>query len=104
MRFLYFDWPHLAYRIEASRLPARRPDGTVGTALVGQAADELVVIGGQPWEPGAALDCSPAARRLGVTRGQPLGTAHRLVPEAQFLAADVDSYRTAMDAALDVLA
>jgi nucleotidyltransferase/DNA polymerase involved in DNA repair len=89
MRFLYFDWPHLAYRIEA----ARQPELT-----------ELVVIGGQPWEPGTVLDCSPAARRLGVARGQPLGTAHRLVPEAQFLPADSDLYRAAMEAALEALA
>jgi hypothetical protein len=105
MRFLYFDWPHLAYRIEAARLPARRPDGTVaGSALVGQEADELVVIGGQPWEPGTVLDCSPSARRLGVTRGQPLGTAHRLVPEAQFMPADRDTYQQKMEAALEALA
>jgi nucleotidyltransferase/DNA polymerase involved in DNA repair len=103
MRFLYFDWPHLAYRIEAARPPARRPDGT----LAGNASaepDDLVVIGGQPWEPGTVLDCSPAARRLGVTRGQPLGTAHRLVPEAQFLPADRETYQRTMEAALEALA
>ncbi len=100
MRFLYFDWPHLAYRIEAARPPARRADGT----LHGQEINELVVIGGQPWEPGTVLDCSPAARRLGVARGQPLGTAHRLVPEAQFLPSDRDTYRQKMEAALSALA
>src|SRR5688572_31432013 len=77
MRFLYLDWPHLAHRIEAARAQL----------------DELVVIGGQPWEQGAVLDCSPATRKLGVARGQPLGTAHRLVPEAQFLPADRATYR-----------
>jgi protein ImuB len=92
MRFLYLDWPHLAYRIEVARAAA--------TA----ALPELVVIGGQPWEEGAVLDCSPAARRLGVDRGQPLGTAHRLVPEAQFLPADRDRYARRMEAALDALA
>ena len=46
------------------------------------ATAELVVLGGQPWEPGTVLDCSPAAAQLGVRRGQPLGTAHKLVPEA----------------------
>src|SRR6186997_1592611 len=105
MRFLYFDWPHLAYRIEAARLPARRADGTVASSpLVGPDPDALVVIGGQPWEPGTVLDCSPAARRLGVTRGQPLGTAHRLVPEAQFLPADRETYRYKVEAALEALA
>jgi nucleotidyltransferase/DNA polymerase involved in DNA repair len=88
MRFLYLDWPHLCYRIEAAH-----------TKL-----DELVVLGGQPWEPGTVLDCSPAAQRLGVARDQPLGTAHRLVPEAQFLPADTDAYRERIEAALDALA
>jgi protein ImuB len=88
MRLLYLDWPHLPFRLEAAR--ANLP--------------ELVVIGGQPWEKGSVLDCSPAARRLGVRRGQPLGSAHTLVPEAQFLAADGRTYRSAMEAALEILA
>jgi protein ImuB len=92
MRFLYLDWPHLCYRLEAARAPSGAP------------LAELVVIGGQPWAPGTVLDCSPAARRLGVVRGQPLGTAHRLVPEAQFMPADRDTYRARMEAALDSLA
>jgi impB/mucB/samB family protein len=96
MRFLYLDWPHLAYRLEAARVSSRAPAGAP--------LSELVVIGGQAWEPGTVLDCSPAARRLGVVRGQPLGTAHRLVPEAQFLPADRDMYRARMEAALDALA
>ena len=94
MRLLYLDWPHLCYRIEAAR-----------PSLAGGAtADELVVVGGQPWEPTEVLDCSPAARRLGVERGQPLGTAHRLVPEARFVAADRATYRRTMEDALDALA
>jgi protein ImuB len=93
MRLLYLDWPHLAYRIEAAR-----------AADAGAALPEMVVVGGQPWEQGAVLDCSPAAQRLGVTRGQPLGTAHRVVPEARFLAADIDRYRRALEAAVDELA
>ncbi|HUR16311.1 MAG TPA: DNA polymerase Y family protein [Candidatus Limnocylindrales bacterium] len=91
MRFLYLDWPHLCHRLELAR--ARQAP-----------LDELVVIGGQPWEAGTVLDCSPSARRLGVLRGQPLGTAHRLVPEAQFLPADHDAYRGRMDAALEEMA
>jgi hypothetical protein len=92
MRLLYLDWPHLCYRLEAARTAAE------------SRLPELVVVGGQPWEPGAVLDCSPAALRLGVVRGQPLGAAHRLVPEARFLPADRDGYRRAMEAALDALA
>jgi protein ImuB len=90
MRLLYLDWPHLCYRLEAARADAELPDS--------------VVVGGQPWEQGTVVDCSPAARRLGVARGQPLGTAHRLVPEARFVAADRPAYRRALEAALDALA
>lgn len=50
------------------------------------------------------LDCSPAARRLGVRRGQALGSAHNLVPEAVFLPADPPAYRAAFEAALEALA
>ena len=39
-----------------------------------------------------------------MTRGQPLGTAHRLVPEAQFLVADRETYMQKMEAALSALA
>ena len=88
MRLLYLDWPHLCYRIEAAR--AVLPD--------------LVVVGGQPWEQGEVVDCSPTARRLGVERGLPLGTAHRLVPEARFLPARLPVYRRALEVALDALA
>jgi nucleotidyltransferase/DNA polymerase involved in DNA repair len=87
MRLLYLDWPHLCYRIEAARVDL----------------PELVVVGGQPWEQGEVVDCSPAARRLGVERGLPLGTAHRLVPEARFLAADLPAYRRSSEVALDAL-
>jgi protein ImuB len=63
-----------------------------------------LVLGGQPWEPGAVLDRSPAAARLGVRPGQPLGSAHKFVPEATFLPADGSAYRAAFEAALDALA
>ncbi|HSH22352.1 MAG TPA: hypothetical protein VK992_07045, partial [Candidatus Caenarcaniphilales bacterium] len=88
MRLLYLDWPHLPLRLEAAR----------------ESLPELVVVGGQPWEKGSVLDASAAARRLGVRRGQPLGSAHRLVPEARFLAADTGHYRAAMAGALTELA
>lgn len=91
MRLLYLGWPHLPFRIESERASV--------TAL-----PELVVIGGQPWEQGVVLDCSPAAVSLGVGRGQPLGSAHRLVPEARFLPADRATYLCRLEAALDALA
>ena len=65
---------------------------------------DLVVVGGQPWEQGEVVDCSPQARRLGVERGLPLGTAHRLVPEARFLPARLPAYRRTLEQALDALA
>jgi protein ImuB len=94
MRLFHLDWPHLPFRIEAERAIA---DGGAGLP-------ELVVIGGQPWEQGNVLDCSPAAARLGVARGQPLGTAHRLAPEALFLPADQARYRARLAIAADALA
>lgn len=50
------------------------------------------------------LDASPPAVSLGVRRGQPLGTAHRLAPEAQFVAADRPHYQRSMERAIDALA
>ncbi|MDQ3553007.1 MAG: DNA polymerase Y family protein [Chloroflexota bacterium] len=92
MRFLYLDWPHLPLRLEAARRPPESP------------LPDLVVLGGQPWEPGTVLDCSAAARALGVRREQPLGAAHNLVPEARFLPADPEAYRSTFEEALEVLA
>ncbi len=89
MRLLYLDWPHLPLRLEAVRRPP---------------LPELVVLGGQPWDPGTVLDCSPAAKRLGVHRDQPLGSAHNLVPEAVFLPVDLPAYRTVFERALETLA
>jgi protein ImuB len=50
------------------------------------------------------VDCSPAAARLGVRRGQALGTAHKLVPEAVFVAGDPVAARARFEAVLEVLA
>jgi len=92
MRLLYFDWPHLVYRLEAAQAPDSAP------------LPELTVVGGQPWEHEGVLDCSPAAARLGVRRAQPLGTAHRLAPEAHFVPARPALYRRAMEHVVDALA
>lgn len=61
------------------------------------------MLGGRPWDPGTVLDASPAALRAGVGRGQPLGSAHALVPDALFLEPHRDRYRHAMEAALETL-
>ena len=89
MRLLHLCWTHLPLRFELARHAS---------------PSDLVVVGGQPWDPGTVLDCSPAARRLGVRPGQPLGSAHKLVPEATFLPADPAAYGTAWIAALERLA
>lgn len=88
MRLLYLDWPHLPFRLEAEK----------------EELPELVVVGGRPWDQAEVLDFSPAAGRLGVRRGQPLGTAHKLVPEARFLPAGLSRYRARMAAAIEALA
>jgi protein ImuB len=89
MRLLFLDWPHLRIRLALGREPG---------------PEELVVLGGRPWDPGSVLDHSPAAGRLGVRRGQPLGTAHDLVPDATFLPAQPDADGAAFEAALEALA
>ena len=95
MRLLYLDWPHLHFRLAAEALRQAAPAEEV---------PELVVVGGQPWEPGMVVDCSPAAARLGVRRGQPLGTAHKLVPEARFVGADPHGNQTRFEQVLEALA
>ncbi|HET7180874.1 MAG TPA: hypothetical protein VFI15_01440 [Candidatus Limnocylindrales bacterium] len=50
------------------------------------------------------LDADPAARALGVRRGMPLGSAHRLAPEATFLDAQPEADRAELEAAFEQLA
>ncbi len=88
MRLLYLDWPHLPLRLALGRDPQ---------------PEEAVVLGGRPWDPGPVLDRSPAAGALGVRRGQPLGTAHSLVPEALFLPLDPAGLADPFESALDAL-
>jgi hypothetical protein len=63
-----------------------------------------VILGGQPWATGTVLDANPAAIELGVRRGMPLGSAHRLTPEATFLDPEPDLDATAIETALERLA
>ena len=88
MRLLYLDWPHLPLRLALGRDPA---------------AGEAVVLGGRPWDPGQVVDHSPAAGALGVRRGQPLGTAHSLAPEARFLPLEAPALAAPLEAALEAL-
>jgi len=50
------------------------------------------------------IDADPAARALGVRRGIPLGSAHRLAPEAVFLDPETDADSAAVEAAFEALA
>jgi protein ImuB len=50
------------------------------------------------------IDADPAARALGVRRGIPLGSAHRLAPEAVFLDPETDTDRAAVETTFETLA
>lgn len=91
MRLLHLYWAHLPLRLAERRSSTPFPAGPI-------------VLGGQPWTDAPVLDMDPAARELGVRRGMPLGSAHRLAPEATFLEPDPEGDRTALEAALDRLA
>jgi impB/mucB/samB family len=97
MRLLYLLWPHLPLRLARVRHEA-------GGAISGSWPTGPIVLGGQPWMDGAVLDADPLARALGVRRGIPLGSAHRLAPEAAFLDPAPDEDRTAVEAACKRLA
>jgi protein ImuB len=92
MRLLHLYWPHLPIRLARSRLSDSFP------------TDRPVVLGGQPWMDGTVIDADPAARALGVRRGIPLGSAHRLAPEAAFLDPETEADTTAIEDAFEILA
>jgi protein ImuB len=97
MRLLHLLWPHLPLRLVLHRMEAPgNPSGSVPSGPI--------VLGGQPWTDGTVLDADPLARALGVRRGIPLGSAHRLVPEATFLDPDPDADRDAVELACERLA
>jgi protein ImuB len=94
MRLLHLHRPHLPLELakaRASKLFLSYPPGPL-------------VLGGRPWDPGPVVDASPEARALGVRRGMPLGSAHRLVPEATFIDPDPDADRATIEAAFEALA
>ncbi len=96
MRLLHLLWPHLPLRLARARARA----GPTSTSF----PRGPIVLGGQPWTDATVLDASPDARALGVRRGMPLGTAHRLCPEAAFLDPAPDADREAVEAAFERLA
>ena len=91
MRLLHLHRQHLLLDFARRRLPS-------GSWPVGP-----VILGGKPWSNGSVLDADPAARALGVRRGMPLGSAHRLAPEATFLDAEPEADRTELEAAFERL-
>jgi protein ImuB len=92
MRLLHLYWPHLPLRLARARHSGSFP------------TDRPVVLGGQPWTDGTVIDADPAARALGVRRGIPLGSAHRLAPEAAFLDPEPETDAGAVEAAFETLA
>jgi protein ImuB len=92
MRLLHLYWPHLPIRLAR----ARRSDSFP--------TDRPVVLGGQPWTDGTVIDADPMARALGVRRGIPLGSAHRLAPDAVFLDPEPEADAAAVEAAFETLA
>ena len=91
MRLLHLHRPHLPLELARARAFEPFPPGPL-------------VLGGRPWDPGPVVDANPEARALGVRRGMPLGSAHRLVPEATFLDPDPDADRATVEAAFEALA
>ncbi len=99
MRLLHLLWPHLPLRLARSRMETPSRDGTSGSWPPGP-----IVLGGQPWTDGTVVDADPLARALGVRRGIPLGSAHRLAPEATFLDLAPDADRDVLEAVCERLA
>ena len=91
MRLLHLYWPHLPIRLARARHSGSFP------------TDRPVVLGGQPWTDGSVIDADPAARALGVRRGIPLGSAHRLAPDATFLDPEPDADAAVLEAAFETL-
>ena len=90
MRRLHLFVPHLPLGLARARHSEPFPPGPL-------------VLGGRPWDPGPVIDASPDARVMGVRRGMPLASAHRLVPEATFIDPDVDADRAAAEAVFEAL-
>ncbi len=91
MRLIHLHQPHLPLQLARARASEPFPPGPI-------------VLGGRPWDPGPVIDASPEARALGIRRGMPLGSAHRLAPEAAFIEADPDADRATAEAVFEALA
>lgn len=107
MRLLHLLWPHLPLRLTRARWEREHFSGS-RRGVPGPAHAPFprgpIVLGGQPWTAGVVLDRNPAAAEMGIRRGMPLGSAHRLAPEAVFLDPDPAADAAALEAALERLA
>ena len=90
MRRLHLFLPHLQLHLAKARHSGPFPAGPL-------------VLGGRPWDPGPVIDADPTAQALGVRRGMPLGSAHRLVPEATFIDPEPEADRGAAEAVFEAL-
>lgn len=90
MRLLHLYRPHLPLELARQRASEPFPQGPL-------------ILGGRPWDPGPVIDANPEARALGVRRGMPLGSAHRLIPEAVFIDPDPDRDRGRIEVAFEAL-
>jgi hypothetical protein len=90
MRLLHLHWPHLLLKLARDRSSDPFPS-------------EPIVLGGKPWIPGYVLDASLSALELGVRIGMPLGSAHRMAPEAIFLEPDRTADEAALQSAIELL-
>ncbi len=93
MRLLHLLWSHLPLRLAQARM-----DATLGAPSASWLPGPIV-LGGKPWTDGIVVDADPLARALGVRRGIPLGSAHRLAPEATFLDLEPDADRANLETA-----
>lgn len=91
MRRLHLFQPHLPLVLATARASEPFPPGPL-------------VLGGRPWDPGTVIDANREARALGVRRGIPLASAHRLAPEAVFVEPDPDADRAIAEAVFETLA
>jgi impB/mucB/samB family protein len=94
MRLLHLHHPHLPIELARARASRRSVSFPTGP----------LILGGRPWDPGSVVDANPEARAFGVRRGMPLGSAHRLTPEAAFVEHDPDADRATAEAAFEALA
>ncbi len=91
MRRLHLFQPHLPLVLATARASEPFPPGPL-------------VLGGRPWDPGTVIDANREARALGVRRGIPLASAHRLAPEAVFVEPDPDADRAVAETVFETLA